>query len=149
VNALVDFAQLSGIEQLRAVFDGGWKGEGIGRTMGFSPITVEEGLVIFEGHPDHSVYNPIGTVHGGYAATLLDSAMGCAVHSRLKAGQGYTTLELKVAYHKAMTDQSGPVRAEGRAISVGRRAAFAEGKLFDKDGKLCATATTTCLVYSS
>ncbi len=88
-------------------------------------------------------------MHGGYAATLLDSAMGCAVHSRLKAGQGYTTLELKVAYHKAMTDQSGPVRAEGRVISLGRRAAFAEGKLFNKDGALCATATTTCLVYSS
>jgi len=149
MNALVEFAQLSGIEQLRAVFDGGWKGEGIGKTMGFQPVTVEEGFVVFEGRPDHSVYNPIGTVHGGYAATLLDSAMGCAVHSRLKAGQGYTTLELKVAYHKAMTDTSGPVRAEGRVISLGRRAAFAEGKLFDKDGKLCAAATTTCLVYSS
>ncbi len=86
-------------------------------------------------------------MHGGYAATLLDSAMGCAVHTRTKAGQGYTTLELKVAYHRAMTDQSGPVRAEGRVISFGRRAAFAEGRLFDRNGKLCATATTTCLVF--
>ena len=79
---------------------------------------------------------PIGSVHGGYAATMLDTVMGCAVHSRMKQGQGYTTLELKVSYHKAMTDKSGPVRAEGRVISVGRRAAFAEGKLFDKNGAL-------------
>jgi len=148
MNTLAELPQLSGLEQLRTVFDGEWKGEGIGKTLGFRPATVEEGFVVFEGSPDHRVYNPIGTVHGGYAATLLDSAMGCAVHSRLKAGQGYTTLELKIAYHKAMTDKSGPVRAEGRVISLGRRAAFAEGKLFDKDGKLCATATTTCLVYS-
>jgi uncharacterized protein (TIGR00369 family) len=148
MNALAEFPQLSGLEQLRKVFDGAWTGEGIGRTLGFRPLTVEEGFVVFEGQPDRRVYNPIGTVHGGYAATLLDSAMGCAVHSRLKAGQGYTTLELKVAYHKAMTETSGPVCAEGRVISLGRRAAFAEGKLFDKDGALCATATTTCLVFS-
>jgi uncharacterized protein (TIGR00369 family) len=86
-------------------------------------------------------------VHGGYAATLLDSAMGCAVHTRMKAGQGYTTLELKVAYHRALTDVSGPVRAVGKLISFGRRAAFAEGRLVDKDGRLCATATTTCLAF--
>ncbi len=74
--------------------------------------------------------------------------MGCAVHSRMKAGQAYTTLELKVSYHRALKDASGPVRAEGRVISLGRRAAFAEGKLFDKNGQLCASATTTCLVYA-
>ena len=88
-------------------------------------------------------------MHGGYAATLLDTAMGCAVHSRMTAGQGYTTLELKVAYHRALKETSGPVRAEGRVISIGKRAAFAEGELFDKDGTLCATATTTCLVFGS
>jgi uncharacterized protein (TIGR00369 family) len=149
VNALTDFAELSGLEQLRTVFDGKREASfGIGKTMSFHPVEMEEGFVVFEGHPTKAVYNPIGTVHGGYAAALLDSAMGCAVHSRLKAGQGYTTLELKVAYHRAMTDVSGPVRAEGRVISIGRRAAFAEGKLLDKDGKLCASATTTCLVYA-
>jgi uncharacterized protein (TIGR00369 family) len=79
---------------------------------------------------------------------LLDTVMGCAVHSRLKVGQTYTTLELKVAYHRALTESSGPVRAEGRVISVGKRAAFAEGKLLDKDGNICSTATTTCLVSS-
>ena len=102
---------------------------------------------MFGGHPDESVYNPIGTVHGGYAATLLDSAVGCAVHSVLKAGQGYTTLELKVAYHRAMTKDTGPVRAEGRVIHAGRRAAFAEGQLTDAQGRLYATATSTLLVF--
>jgi uncharacterized protein (TIGR00369 family) len=121
---------------------------GIAHLLDFKPVEVEEGFVVFEGHPSKAVYNPIGSVHGGYAATLLDSAMGCAVHTMLKAGQGYTTLELKVAYHRAMSDASGPVRAEGKVISLGRKAAFAEGRLVDKNGKLCATATTTCLVFA-
>ena len=138
----------AGIDQIRALMTGASDYRGIAHLMNFKPVEVEEGHVVFEGHPSKDVYNPIGTVHGGYAATLLDSAMGCAVHTRIKAGQGYTTLELKIAYHRALTDQSGPVRAEGRVISFGRRAAFAEGQLFDKDGKLCASATTTCLVFS-
>src|SRR6185312_2174361 len=98
---------------------------GIGKTMGFQAVEIEEGRVVFGGHPDESVYNPIGTVHGGYAATLLDSCVGCAVHSMLKAGQGYTTLELKVAYHRAITKDTGPVRAEGKVVKIGGRAAFA------------------------
>jgi uncharacterized protein (TIGR00369 family) len=148
MNAPVDFASHSGLEQLRTAFDGARKFEGIGKTLNFRAIVLEEGLVVFEGHPDKSVYNPIGTVHGGYAATLLDSAMACAVHSTLKAGQSYTTLELKIAYHRAMTDGSGPVRAEGKIISAGRRAAFAEGRLIDAQGRLCASGTTTCLVVT-
>jgi uncharacterized protein (TIGR00369 family) len=75
--------------------------------------------------------------------------MGCAVHSCIKAGERYTTLELKIAYHRALAEASGPVRAEGRVVSAGKRAAFAEGKLLDKDGRLCASATTTCLVYGA
>lgn len=146
MNASVEFAKLSGLEQLRAAFDGTFKG--IGKTLNFRLATLEEGRVVFQGDPDQSVYSPIGTVHGGYAATLLDSAMGCAVHSTLKAGQSYTTLELKIAYHRAMTDESGPVRAEGKIISVGRRAAFAEGRLLDAQGRLCASGTTTCLVIT-
>ena len=138
----------TGLEQLRAVFQSRGEIGGIGKTMGFRMAELEEGFVAFEGNPGREVYNPIGTVHGGYAATLLDSAMGCAVHSALKGGQGYTTLELKIAYHRAMTDKSGPVRAEGRIVSVGRKAAFAEGKLFDAQGRLCASGTTTCLVFS-
>jgi uncharacterized protein (TIGR00369 family) len=147
MNALTQFPQMTGLEQIRAIFDGSAGYQGIVHTLKLTPVSAEDGFVVFEGAPDRSVYNPIGTVHGGYAATLLDTVMGCAVHSKMKPGKGYTTLELKVAYHKAMTDRSGPVRAEGRVISAGRRAAFAEGKLFDKSGALCATATTTCLVF--
>jgi uncharacterized protein (TIGR00369 family) len=143
-----DLLTLSGIEQIRAIFAGKTGYQGIAKTLDIRPVSAEVGFVVFEGSPTQAVYNPIGTVHGGYAATLLDTVMGCAVHSSLKAGQAYTTLELKVAYHRTLTDSSGPVRAEGRVVSIGRRTAFGEGKLFDKDGKLCATATTTCLVFS-
>jgi uncharacterized protein (TIGR00369 family) len=118
----------------------------IGHTLGFNLIEAEEGRVVFRGEPGPNVYNPIGTVHGGYAATLLDSACGCAVHSKLTAAQAYTTLELKVAYHKAMTDQTGPVFAEGRILSMGRRVAFAEATLKDASGRLYASATSTLLV---
>lgn len=142
-------AELSGLEQLRHAFDPDRpeRAPGIGRTLGFTLLELEEGRVVFGGQPDESVYNPIGTVHGGYAATLLDSAVGCAVHSALRAGQGYTTLELKVAYHRAMTKATGPVRAEGKIVQLGRRAAFAEGRLTDLEGRLYATATSTLLVF--
>jgi uncharacterized protein (TIGR00369 family) len=150
MNAITpDPAAVTGLQQLRAVFDPDRpeRAPGIGKTMGFSIVELEEGRVVFGGHPDESVYNPIGTVHGGYAATLLDSAVGCAVHSALKAGQGYTTLELKVAYHRPITKDTGPVRAEGKVIQVRRRAAFAEGRLTDLEGRLYATATSTLLVF--
>ena len=146
---VVHHEEPQGLIQMRAVMNGTSDYRGIAHLLKFRPIQVDEGHVVFEGHPSKDVYNPIGTVHGGYAATLLDSAMGCAVHTRLKTGQGYTTLELKVAYHRALTDASGPVRAEGKVLSFGRRAAFAEGRLLDKDGRLCATATTTCLVFDT
>lgn len=147
MNALAELGDLSGLEQLRAIFSGRTGYDGIAQLLQLRPVSAELGFVVFEGTPTKAVYNPIGTVHGGYAATLLDSVMACAAHSCLKAGQGYTTLELKVAYHRALTEASGPLRAEGRIVSIGRRAAFAEGKLFDKDENLCATGTTTCLVF--
>lgn len=150
MNAIVpDRSRLSGLDQLRAIFDPERpeRAPGIGRTMGFQMIEIEHGRVVFGGHPDESVYNPIGTVHGGYAATLLDSAVGCAVHSVLKAGQAYTTLELKVAYHRPLTKDTGPVRAEGTVIQAGRRAAFAKGELKDLQGRVYATATSTLLVF--
>ena len=137
----------SGLEQLQETFFGERPFTGIGRTLDFAPVTLEEGRVVFEGRPSPAVYNPIGTVHGGYAATLLDSACGCAVHSRLKAGQGYTTLELKIAYHRAITAETGPVRAEGVVKSLGRRAGFAEATLTDAEGRLLASATSTLLVF--
>ena len=136
---------LSGLEQLRAAFAGA--GPAMGRTMGFRVVEIEEGRVVFAGSPGPEVYNPIGTVHGGYAATLLDSACGCAVQSKLTGRQGYTTLELKIAYHRAMTDSTGPVRAEGKVVTIGRRAAFAEATLTGLDGRLYASATSTLLVF--
>ncbi len=135
----------SGLEQLRAIKAAG-KMPGIGRTVGFDLVEVAEGLVVFEGMPGLEVYNPIGTVHGGYAATLLDSACGCAVHSRLSATQAYSTLELKIAYHRAMTASTGVVRATGTVVSIGRRAAFAEARLTDAAGTLYASATSTLIV---
>jgi uncharacterized protein (TIGR00369 family) len=138
-------APLSGLDQLRAWIASG-RQPPIGETLGLKLVEADEGRVVFEGTPGLHVYNPIGTVHGGYAATLLDSACGCAVHSRLGAAQAYTTLELKVAYHKAMRADTGRVRAEGRVISLGRRAAFAEATLTDSAGRLLASATSTLLV---
>ena len=135
----------NGLDQLRALIAAG-KMPGIGRTMGFDLVEVAEGRVVFEGKPGHEVYNPIGTVHGGYAATLLDSACGCAVHSRLSPSQAYSTLELKVAYHRALTAETGVVRATGTVVSIGRRAAFAEARLTDAAGKLYASATSTLIV---
>jgi uncharacterized protein (TIGR00369 family) len=136
---------MTGAEQLRALMKAGSIAR-IGATLGFDLVEVEEGRVAFEGTPGPHVYNPIGTVHGGYAATLLDSACGCAVHSKLSATQAYTTLELKVAYHKAMTERTGLVRAEGWVVTMGRRAAFAEARLIDANGTLYASATSTLLV---
>ncbi len=140
-------APLNGLEQLRAMVAAG-KMPGIGRSLQFTLTEIEEGRVVFEGLPGLHAYNPIGSVHGGYAATLLDSACGCAVHSRLAAGQGYTTLELKVAYHKAITIETGLVRAVGTVTSIGRRAAFAEARLTDLSGRLLASATSTLLVIT-
>ncbi len=137
---------MTGLEQLQALMNAR-RMAGIGGSLQFTLVEVSQGRAVFEGTPGPHAYNPIGTVHGGYAATLLDSACGCAVHAALGATQGYTTLELKVAYHKAMTDKTGPVRAEGRVITIGRRAAFAEATLKDTDGKLYASATSTLLVF--
>lgn len=138
-------ADLTGLEQLRALMASG-KRPGISESLDFALIEVDAGRALFAGVPGQHAYNPIGMVHGGYAATLLDSACGCAVHSQLRAGQAYTTLELKVAYHKAVTSQTGLLRAEGRVLTMGRRAAFAEATLTDASGRLHASATSTLLV---
>jgi uncharacterized protein (TIGR00369 family) len=147
MNAVAQLAELSGLDQIRAIFAGKTGYEGIVKTLDLHPVSAAEGFVVFEASPTLAVYNPLGVVHGGYAATLLDTVMGCAVHTCMKAGQGFTTLELKVAYHRALTEASGPVRAEGRIVSIGKRAAFAEGRLLDRNEHLCASATTTCLLF--
>ena len=138
-------AGLTGLELLRRLIAEGRRPP-IAETLDFTLVEVDEGRAVFEGVPGLRAYNPIGVVHGGYAATLLDSACGCAVHTRLSATQAYTTLELKVAYHKAMTIETGLVRAEGKVLSFGRRAAFSEAKLTDRSGRLLASATSTLLV---
>jgi uncharacterized protein (TIGR00369 family) len=140
----VDLASLSGLEQLQAMVAGHIKVP-IAGTLGYVATEVEKGRVVFEGTPTLAAYNPIGTVHGGWMATLLDSACACAVHSMLKPGQAYTTLEIKTVFHRAL--KAGiPVRAEGRIVQMGRRAGFSEADLRGLDGTLYATATSTCLV---
>jgi uncharacterized protein (TIGR00369 family) len=107
---------------------------------------MQPGSATFQGKPQRRHYNPIGTVHGGWFAALLDSAVGCAVHSTLPAGKGYTTLELKLNLVRPLTDPVPLVRAEGHVIHAGRHVATAEGRIVGPDGKLYAHATTTCLV---
>jgi uncharacterized protein (TIGR00369 family) len=136
-----------GLQQVRDLLARGAQPP-IGRTMDFSLVEVERGRAVFEGTPDERHYNPMGGVHGGYAATLLDSACGIAVHSMLKPDQGFTTLELKVSYLRGMNDMTGAVRAEGRVVNIGRRVAFAEADIRDADGRLMATATSTLLVLA-
>jgi uncharacterized protein (TIGR00369 family) len=135
-----------GLAQLKSLLSGGLKAP-MGQTLGFELVEVERGRVVFEGKPDRSVYNPLGAVHGGYAATLLDSACGIAAHSTLGPNRGHTTLELKVSYLRGLSEGSGTVRATGRVVSAGRRVAFADAELHDGTGRLCATATSTLLLF--
>jgi uncharacterized protein (TIGR00369 family) len=116
-------------------------------TLDFALVEAEHGRVVFAGVPSFKHYNPLGGVHGGYAATLLDSALGCAVHSTLQQGEGYTTLELKLNLVRALTKDTGRVTAEGRILHRGRTVGTAEGYLRDADGKLYAHATTTCMIF--
>jgi uncharacterized protein (TIGR00369 family) len=147
VNAVTEInAGPDGFTQLRAALAGGLKAP-IGELLGFELVEVERGQVVFEGRPNRTVYNPLGAVHGGYIATLLDSACGMSVHTTLGRDRGHTTLELKVSYLRGLTDQSGVVRATGRVLSTGRRVAFSEATLHDGEGRLCATATSTLLVF--
>lgn len=140
---------MTGLELLRAIAAGEAPGAPIAELMGFEPVEAEEGRVVFACVPEHRHYNPIGTVHGGLAATLLDSAMGCAVHTTLPAGVGYTTLELKVNFTRPITSETGRVLCEGSVVHRGGRVATAEGRVVaEGSGKLLAHGTTTCLIVS-
>ena len=138
---------LTGMEMFEAIFAGELPPAPIGEVLDILPIHMEPGVAVFQGRPQRRHYNPMGTVHGGWFATLLDSAVGCAVHSTLPAGTGFTTLELKVNMVRALTDAVPLVRAEGKLIHAGRRVATAEGRIVGPDGKLYAHATTTCLIF--
>jgi uncharacterized protein (TIGR00369 family) len=137
---------LDGLAQARAILASGRK-PGIAHSLDFALTEIESGKAVFSSVPGEHADNPIGIVHGGYAATLLDSACGMAVHSRLSATQSYATLDLSVSYHRPITKDTGPLRTEGTVRSIGRRAAFAEARITDAAGKLYASATSTLLVF--
>ncbi|MDX1434082.1 MAG: PaaI family thioesterase [Gammaproteobacteria bacterium] len=138
--------RLDGLAFLQAIVAGEYPQPPMAATLGFALVEVERGRAVFEVEPQEFHYNPIGTAHGGLAATLLDSALGCAVHSQLAAGVGYTTLEFKVNLTRAITRETGRLRAEGRVIHGGRTTAMADASLRDAAGKLYAHGTTTCLI---
>jgi uncharacterized protein (TIGR00369 family) len=140
-------ASMPGLDFVRAIFDGKLPSPPIMQTIEPFDSTAEHGRVVFHSVPGFRHYNPIGSVHGGYAATLLDSAMGLAVQTTLPAGTGYTTLEFKISFIRGMSKDTGVVRSEGRTLNVGRRAATAEARITDAGGRLLAHATTTCLVF--
>jgi len=137
----------SGLEIFQAMMAGELPAPPIAQTLGFLLVEADHGRAVFQGKPEMAYYNPLGSVHGGWYATLLDSAVACAVHSTLPAGRSYTTLELKVNMIKALSVKVPLVRAEGRVVHAGRQTAVAEGSIYGPDGTLYAHATTTCLVF--
>lgn len=145
---LADVALLEPREFFEGIGRGDLPCPPIGELMDFTPLRWSPGEFVFQGTPDERHYNPLGSVHGGYAATLLDSCMGCAIHTRLKKGQGYTTLDLRISYVRALSHSVGPVRAEGKVIHIGRSTALAEGRLYDVDDRLYAIGSTTCMILN-
>ena len=137
----------TGLQIFQAIFAGELPYPPIGDTLDFLPVLIEHGHAVFQGRPGRAHYNPMGIVHGGWFATLLDSCVGCAVHSALPAGRAYSTVELKVNLVRALSDKVPLVRAEGRLIHLGRSLATADGRLVGHDGKLYAHASTTCFVF--
>jgi uncharacterized protein (TIGR00369 family) len=147
-DVIDDMKRMSGLEFLSRIADGRAPQPPIARVLGFRLAEISPGFALFTVTPGPEHYNPIGVVHGGLAGILLDSCMGCAVQSHLEVGTAYTTLEFKVNLVRAITDKTGPIRAEGRSLHVGRRAATAEGRVVDASGALLAHGTTTCLVFA-
>ena len=138
---------VSGLELLQGMIAGKYPGPPIGELLDFRLVSAEKGRAVFEATPGIKHYNPLGTVHGGLAATMLDSCMACAVQTMLDVGMGYTTIEFKVTFLRPMTEQTGLVQAIGEVINVGRRLGASEGKLVDAQGKIYAHATTSCMIF--
>ena len=147
VARMDQIAGLTGLELMQGVLDGTLPYAAIAKTLDFVMVEVGKGRAVFQGTPGPQLLNPMGTVHGGWFATLLDSALGCAVHTLMPAGRAYTTAELGVNLVKALTPKVPRVRAEGQVIHCGRQLATAEARLVGPDGTLYAHATTTCLVF--
>ena len=139
---------MAGLDYVRAIQSGEIPPPPIAVVMNFSIAELEEGRAVFDGEPGEEHYNPIGVVHGGYASTILDSALGCAVHTTLPAGVGYTSQTLEVKYLRPITRDTGAVRAEAEVVHRGRKTATSEARLTSVDtGKLLATGTSTCLIF--
>jgi uncharacterized protein (TIGR00369 family) len=147
VTAAAAATHLSGLQLLQGMLNGELPYAGIGKTLDFMLVEVESGRAVFQGAPGVAHLNPMGSVHGGWFATLLDSALGCAVHAALPQGKAYTTLELKVNMIRALSPKVQRVRAEGRVIHLGGQTATADARLVGADGKLYAHGSTTCLVF--
>ena len=141
-----EIANLSGLEMLRAIISGELPSPPIGATMGFRLVEVEPGRALFEGAAGPHLLNPLGGVHGGVALTLIDSAAGCAVHSELPAGVGYTTVETKVNFTRPIPPDGTPVRCEGLVVTRGRQIATAEARLLSAEGKVLAHGTSTLII---
>ena len=144
-----DLRHLSGLELLQAMTRGEVPAPPIMHTIGADRLEAEEGRVTVLLHPQEYHYNPLGTVHGGVIATLLDTAAACSVHTTLPAGVGYTSLDLNVKFLRPVTLSSGQLRCEGAVLQRGRRTALAEARLYDGAGKLVAHATSTCLIFET
>ena len=138
---------MTGLEYMRQVMRGEVPPSGMGQLMNFKLVEVSEGRAVFTIQPDERHYNGLGIAHGGLAATLLDSATGCAINTMMPAGKIFTTLEMKINYVRPMTRETGEVRCEANVIHVGGRTATAEGRIVDRDGKLYAHGTATCMLF--
>ncbi len=147
-QGLAHLPGLDGIDYLKKMMVGDLPGAPIASHFGMELIDVAHGSVTFRAHPDESHYNPIGAVHGGFVCTLLDSALGCAAHTTLPAGTGYTSIEVKINYLRPVTKESGPLTCTGTVTKEGRRVVFAEGEVADAAGRIVATASGSLLVFS-
>ena len=141
--------EMSGLAFVQGLADGTLPLNTIAQTLGYDIAEAASGRVIVSAVPTDALLNPAGTVHGGFAATLLDSAMGLAIQSTLEQGVSQTTLEFKISLLRPITPDTGPIKAEGVVLSRGRRVGTAEGRLTDRDGRLLAHGTTTCLIFAS
>jgi uncharacterized protein (TIGR00369 family) len=147
VTPLDQALSTDGLTFLNRLISGEYPAPPIAQTLGFELVSVEHGKAVFEGMPGFHHYNPLGTVHGGFAMTLLDSCLGCCIHTTLAKGEGYTTLEVKVNLVRAITKDTGKITATGRLIHRGRTTATSEGDIRDAKGNLLAHGTTTCMVF--
>jgi uncharacterized protein (TIGR00369 family) len=142
-------ATISGFDFLKGMQAGLYPAPPFAEVADVRPVSVEVGRITFEGAPSAKFYNPLGIVHGGWIALLLDTAMGCAIHSALKPGQGFATTDMSTSFIRAVTEKTGKIRAEGTLLHLGGRIATAEGKLFDPAGRLVAHGTETCAILEA